>query len=143
MRRALSLAEEAAAADEVPVGAVVHDDNGDIIGEGYNETLTTNDMTAHAEIVALRRAAAACANHRLPNLHITVSLEPCPMCIGAIFHARLSSVTFAADDDKNGACGGVTDLPALPQLNHRTAIHRGLYATEAVALLREFFRARR
>ena len=143
MRRALSLAQQAADAGEVPVGAVVHTAAGDIVGEGQNATIKSQDATAHAEIVALRRACLASANHRLPGLHITVTLEPCAMCAGAILHARLASVVFAAADPKTGACGGVINLFADGRLNHQTECGGGLYAEESAAKLTAFFQARR
>lgn len=143
MRRALHLAGQAAAAGEAPVGAVVHTAAGDIVGEGRNEPIGGCDPTAHAEVVALRRAAAAAGNYRLPGLHIAVTLEPCAMCVGAIFHARLAGVVFAAADPKTGACGGAVDLPAVGKLNHQTIVRGGLLAEESAALLAGFFAARR
>lgn len=143
MRRALVLAQQAADDGEVPVGAVVHTADGDIIGEGHNETITRNDASAHAEIIALRRACSASANYRLPGLHLTVTLEPCPMCAGAIFQARLASVVYAAADPKTGACGGVVNLFADARLNHQTESCGGLYAEQSAALLGNFFQARR
>ena len=143
MRRALALAAAAADAGEVPVGAVIWANDGKIVGEGRNETLAANDIGAHAEMFALRRANAALGNYRLPGLHIAVSLEPCPMCAGAIFQARLATLIFAAADTKTGACGGVVDLSANTRLNHQTTVRGGLFADTAAALLKDFFRCRR
>jgi len=125
------------------VGAVVHDADGNVVAQARNETIVAADMSAHAEMLALRRAAAVCGNHRLPHLRMTVTLEPCPMCVGAIFHARLAAVTYAAADAKTGACGGAVNLAAEAKLNHHTAVCGGLYAEEAAALLRDFFQRRR
>ena len=143
MRRALALATQAAAAGEVPVGAVIYTTAGEVVAEGHNETLTGQDITAHAEMQALRRACGGRKNHRLPDLRMAVTLEPCPMCAGALFQARLASLIFAAADDKTGACGGVVDLAAQPRLNHHTRVRSGLYAVEAAGQLRQFFQQRR
>lgn len=143
MHRALALAVQAAAAGEVPVGAVVYDGQGEIVGEGRNGVIGACDPTAHAEIVALRAAAARRGNFRLADCKIAVTLEPCLMCAGAIFQARLQAVVFAAADPKSGALGGVVNMHAQPLLNHHTAIVGGLLAAEAGELLREFFRIRR
>lgn len=142
MRRALQLAARAAADGEVPVGAAVYDDS-EIIGEGENRMLRDSDPSAHAEIVALRAAAARRGNYRLPECRMAVSLEPCLMCAGAAFHSRLGAVIFAAADDKTGAFGGVVSAHLDKRLNHRTLVAGGLMADEAAALLRDFFRARR
>ena len=143
MRRALVLADKAAMAAEVPVGAVVYSTDGEIIGEGHHATITTHDISAHAEIVALRRACAKVKNYRLPQLHIVVSLEPCPMCVGAIMQARLATLIYAAADPKTGACGSVADLLADSRLNHHTVAYGGLYVDEAAVKLRQFFHQRR
>lgn len=142
MRRALRLAARAAADGEVPVGAAVYDDSG-VVGEGENRVIRDCDPSAHAEIIALRAAAAARRNYRLPECKMAVTLEPCLMCAGAAFHARLRAVVFAAVDPKTGAFGGATSAHLNPLLNHRTAAAGGLLADEAAALLRDFFRARR
>src|SRR6185436_5904770 len=110
MREALALAARAADAGEVPVGAVVVSD-GRIIGRGYNRPIASDDPTAHAEIVALREAAAAMHNYRLPGCELFVTLEPCAMCVGAMIHARVARVVYGARDPKTGACGSVVDLP--------------------------------
>jgi tRNA(adenine34) deaminase len=143
MRRALELARQAEQAGEVPVGAVLVRD-GRIIGEGYNQPIGCHDPTAHAEVVALRAAGQAQANYRLPGSTLYVTLEPCPMCAGAIVHARVARVVFAARDPRTGAAGSVFDLlPSDQRFNHRTSCEGGLLAEEAAELLRQFFRQRR
>ena len=143
MRRALTLAQRAEAQGEVPVGAVLVA-AGEIIGEGWNQPVTAHDPTAHAEIVALRAAALALGNYRLPGTTLYVTLEPCPMCAGAIVHARVAQVLFAARDPRSGAAGSVFDLlPSDARFNHTTRCEGGLMAEESAALLRAFFRARR
>jgi len=142
MLEALALAAEAAAAGEVPVGAVVVKD-GRIIGRGYNRPVTTADPTAHAEIVALREAAAAEGNYRLPGCELYVTLEPCAMCVGAMVHARIARVVYGARDPKTGACGSITDLPALSTFNHHGSFEGGLLAEECGAVLKRFFAERR
>ncbi|MGG4774783.1 tRNA adenosine(34) deaminase TadA [Paenalcaligenes sp. Me52] len=143
MDRALELAMQAWACGEVPVGAVVVDIQGQIIGEGYNRTITTPDPTAHAEVVALRAAASKVGNYRLPGASVYVTLEPCVMCMGAMLHARVGRVVFAATDPKTGACGSVLCLQQHTQLNHQTIVEQGLRETEAADLLRRFFKERR
>lgn len=142
MREALGLAAQAAAAGEVPVGAVVVMD-GAVIGRGCNRPIRAQDPTAHAEVVALREAAAALGNYRLPGCALYVTLEPCAMCVGAMIHARLSQVFYGAPDPKTGACGSVVDLPGVEALNHHTRFEGGLLAVESGALLRQFFAERR
>ena len=142
MREALALAAEAARAGEVPVGAVVVKD-GRIIGRGYNRPITSSDPTAHAEIVALREAAAAERNYRLTGCELYVTLEPCAMCVGAMVHARLARVVYGAADPKTGACGSIVDLPGLATLNHHGRFEGGLLADECGRILREFFAERR
>jgi len=144
MRRALALAEEASDIGEVPVGAVVVGPQGETLGEGGNRTLEQCDITAHAEIVALREAFRRAGNHRLPGCAIYVTLEPCAMCAGAIIAARLSRLVFGARDEKAGACGSKADLfdPALG-LNHHAEVRGGLLAEQSAGLLRDFFEARR
>ncbi len=143
MRRALELARQAEAADEVPVGAVLVAE-GRVLAEGWNRPIGTNDPTAHAEIVALRAAAAALENYRLVGTTLYVTLEPCPMCAGAIVHARVDRVVFAASDPRSGAAGSVFDLlPSDARFNHYTRSDGGVLADEAAAMLRNFFRARR
>lgn len=142
MGRALALAGEAGRRDEVPVGAVVVHD-GRIVGEGWNRPISSRDPTAHAEIVALRRAAEALGAYRIPDTTVYVTLEPCAMCVGAMIHARVQRVVFGAQDPKTGACGGAFDLTAEPSHNHRLAIAGGVLAEDCGELLRAFFRARR
>jgi tRNA(adenine34) deaminase len=142
MRAALALAEEAAIAGEVPVGAVVVLD-GEIVGRGYNHPISAHDPTAHAEIAAMRDAAHRLGNYRLGGCHLYVSLEPCLMCAGAIIHARIAHLIYAARDPKTGACGSVVDAFAERRLNHHTQVHGGVLAVEAGALLQHFFAARR
>jgi tRNA(adenine34) deaminase len=142
MREALGLAAQAAAAGEVPVGAVVVRD-GRVIGRGFNRPISSCDPTAHAEIVALREAAGAEANYRLPGCELYVTLEPCAMCVGAMVHARLARVVFGAADPKTGACGSIVDLPAIARWNHHGVFRGGLLADECGAVLRRFFAERR
>ena len=142
MREALALAREAAALGEVPVGAVLVRE-GKVIGRGFNAPIAGHDPTAHAEMRALRGAAAALGNYRLPDCTLYVTLEPCAMCAGAIQHARLARLVYAAADPKTGACGSVIDLFADARLNHHTAVTPGVLAGESAALLRGFFAARR
>jgi len=142
MRRALALARRAADAGEVPVGAVLV--RGDeVIGEGWNRPIGACDPTAHAEILALRSAAIQVGNYRLVDSTLYVTLEPCPMCAGAIVHARIARVVFGAADPRTGAAGTVFDLLRSSQLNHRAEVTGGVLAEDCGALLREFFRARR
>ena len=143
MRLALDQARQAWAQGEVPVGAVVFNAERECIGQGYNRTITDSDPTAHAEIVALRHAAASSGNYRLPGATVYVTLEPCAMCLGAMLHARIARVVYGAPDPKTGACGGVIDLAAEPRLNHHTQVTGGVLAGECGDLLRQFFRSRR
>ncbi|MBI3045391.1 MAG: tRNA adenosine(34) deaminase TadA [Betaproteobacteria bacterium] len=142
MREALALAREAAAAGEVPVGAVVVKD-GAVIGRGFNQPISSNDPSAHAEMVALREAAARLRNYRLNDCDLFVTLEPCVMCAGAMLHARINRVVYGAADPKTGACGSVIDLFAERRLNHHATVAGGLLAEEAGQLLQNFFSARR
>jgi tRNA(adenine34) deaminase len=142
MREALGLAARAAAEGEVPVGAVVVRD-GAIVGRGYNRPIGSSDPTAHAEIVALREAAAAAGNYRLTGCDLYVTLEPCAMCVGAMVHARIARVVFGARDPKTGACGSIVDLPAIGHWNHHGVFEGGLLADECGAALRAFFADRR
>ena len=142
MREALGLAAQAAAAGEVPVGAVVVRD-GEIVGRGFNRPISSRDPTAHAEIVALREAAERLGNYRLPGCDLYVTLEPCAMCVGAMVHARIARVVFGAADPKTGACGSIVDLPAIAHWNHHGVFSGGLLAEECAALLRGFFAGRR
>ena len=142
MRVALDLAAEAAAAGEVPVGAVVVKD-GRVIGRGYNRPITNSDPTAHAEIVALREAATALGNYRLPGCELYVTLEPCAMCVGAMVHARVARIVYGAADPKTGACGSIVDLPRLASFNHHGIFEGGVLAEECGSVLKQFFAGRR
>jgi tRNA(adenine34) deaminase len=142
MRVALALAEKAGAAGEVPVGAVVVKD-GEIIGRGHNHPIAANDATAHAEIAAIRDAAQRFGNYRLTGCKLYVTLEPCIMCAGAILHARIGRLVYAAADPKTGSCGSVVDVFADTRLNHQTVVTAGLLASDSRALLQAFFSARR
>ena len=143
MRLALAEASAAELAGEVPVGALVFSPTGDILGRGHNSVLRTHDPTAHAELVALRAAALALGNYRLPGCTLVTTLEPCAMCAGAIIHARLATLIYAADDRKAGACGSALNVLHHPSLNHRVTLIRGVLASEASALLTDFFRHKR
>ncbi|MFL6650254.1 MAG: tRNA adenosine(34) deaminase TadA [Sulfurifustaceae bacterium] len=142
MQRALDLARRAEEEGEVPVGAVLVRD-GDVVGEGWNRPIGTRDPTAHAEIVALRTAAERLDNYRLPGSTLYVTLEPCPMCAGALVHARVARVVFGATDSLAGSAGTVFNLLQAETLNHRAAVTGGVLQEECAARLREFFRRRR
>jgi tRNA(adenine34) deaminase len=142
MLEALALARRAAEAGEVPVGAVVVKD-GAVVGRGHNQPVSGRDPTAHAEVVALRDAAANIGNYRLVDCALYVTLEPCAMCAGAIMNARVSRVVYGAADPKAGACGSVVDLFAEGRLNHHAKVAGGVMAAEAGKLLQGFFAARR
>ena len=143
MRRALELAQHAADEhEEVPVGAVLVVD-GEIVGEGWNQSISHHDPSAHAEISALRDAGTRLGNYRFPNSTLYVTLEPCVMCAGAIVHARVARVVFATDDPKTGAAGSVFDTLNSDRHNHRVEVVKGLCANESSNLLRAFFRQRR
>lgn len=142
MRLAMQLAAEAALLGEVPVGAVLVRE-GQIIGRGANAPIRLHDPTAHAEILALRDAAAALGNYRLPNTTLYVSLEPCAMCSGAIQHARVGRLVYGAKDPKTGACGSILNLMSEPRLNHHTQVQGGLLGEECGQILTAFFAERR
>ncbi|WP_295991742.1 tRNA adenosine(34) deaminase TadA [Rugamonas sp.] len=142
MRAALEQAQHAWDLGEVPVGAVVVKD-GVVIARGYNQPIGRHDPTAHAEIVALRAAAEALGNYRLPGCELYVTLEPCVMCSGAMMHARLSRIVYGARDPKTGACGSVLDLFAQGPLNHHAQAVGGVLAEACGDLLKSFFAARR
>ncbi len=142
MRIALELAGQAQEAGEVPVGAVVVK-NGVIVGRGYNRPISAADPTAHAEVMALRDAAQYLRNYRLIDCTLYVTLEPCAMCVGAIFHARIARLVYGASDPKTGACGSVIDLPAELRLNHHMQVTGKVLAEEGGARLKQFFAARR
>jgi tRNA(adenine34) deaminase len=139
---ALDEARSAAEAGEVPVGAVVIE-NGVVVGRGQNRVLRDLDPTAHAEIIALRQAALAVGNYRLTGCELFVTLEPCAMCAGAMIHARLSRLVYAAADPKAGAAGSVLEVLNHPRLNHQMLVTSGELAEESGELLRTFFRQRR
>ncbi len=142
MQLALTQAGFAAAAGEVPVGAIVLCE-AQVIAVGSNAPIGQHDPSAHAEIVALRAAALALGNYRLPDCELFVTLEPCAMCAGAMLQARLKRVVFGASDPKTGAAGSVLDLFANRQLNHQTTVQGGVLAAQCAALLQDFFQRRR
>lgn len=142
MTAALAEARLAAEAGEVPIGAVILH-NGELITRSQNRVLRDNDPTAHAEIVALRAAAHAVGNYRLLGCTLVVTLEPCAMCAGAITHARIARLVYAAPDPKAGACGSVLSVLNHPQLNHQMQVEQGILAGESSELLKSFFRERR
>ena len=142
MREALAEAKAAADAGEVPIGAVVVHE-GKIVGHGQNRVLRDNDPTAHAEIIAMREAAQALGNYRLTDCELYVTLEPCAMCAGAMIHARLARLIYAASDPKAGAVVSVLQVLNHPRLNHQMSVESGLLGDEAGVLLRQFFRERR
>jgi len=142
MQQAIAAAKEAKALGEVPVGAVLVK-NGEVIATGFNQPIGRHDPTAHAEIAALRAAAEALGNYRLPGCTLYVTLEPCAMCAGAMMHARLERVVFGAADPKTGACGSVLNLFAEEKLNHHTTVTQGVLAEECSSLLKTFFAERR
>jgi tRNA(adenine34) deaminase len=143
MLEALALAQRAYDAGEVPVGAVLVDAAGAVLSAAANAPIATHDPTAHAEIVALRGAGRALGNYRLPGCTLYVTLEPCPMCVGALVHARIARIVFAAADPNTGACGSAFDLAGSGKLNHRIAVTGGVLAEQSAALLRAFFAERR
>jgi tRNA(adenine34) deaminase len=142
MGRAIELAREAARAGEVPVGALVVRE-GVMLGEGWNRPIVSHDPTAHAEVAALRAAAKATSNYRLPGATLYVTIEPCAMCAGALIHARIARLVFGAREPRAGAVASNLQLLDAPFLNHRVEWNEGVRATEAADLLRDFFRARR
>jgi tRNA(Arg) A34 adenosine deaminase TadA len=144
MRQALALADRAQHEDdEIPVGALLVGADGQLLAEGWNRNISERDPSAHAEIVAMRKAGQALGNHRLLGSTLYVTLEPCAMCAMAMVHARVGRVVFAASDPKTGACGSVFDLLADPRHNHRVAVQGGLFAEEAGTRLTDYFRAKR
>ncbi|WP_133478330.1 tRNA adenosine(34) deaminase TadA [Cognatilysobacter segetis] len=144
MREALALAAHARdSEDEIPVGALVVDARGEVIGRGWNRNIGEHDPSAHAEIVAMRQAGRAVGNHRLVGATLYVTLEPCPMCAMALIHGRLARVVFGAFDPKTGAAGSVFDLLGDPRHNHRVEVAGGVLGDEAGAMLTAYFRAKR
>jgi len=142
MAAALAEARLADDAGEVPIGAVVVYDGG-IIARGQNSVIRLNVPTAHAEIIALRKAAHLLGNYRINGCTLYVTLEPCAMCAGAMIHARIDRLVYAAADPKAGACGSVLSVLNHPQLNHQMKVEQGILANESAELLRSFFRKRR
>ena len=142
MRRALELARHAESLGEVPVGAVLVAADG-LVAEGWNAPVKSSDPTAHAEIQALRAAGRALRNYRLPGTTLYVTMEPCPMCAGALVHARVSRLVFGVNDYRAGAAGTVFDIVRAPDLNHRIAVTGGILETECRSLVQDFFRSRR
>jgi tRNA(adenine34) deaminase len=142
IQAALEQAREAAAAGEIPVGAIITS-GGKVIATGQNRTIRDCDPSAHAEVVALREACLAQANYRLTDATLYVTLEPCAMCLGAIMQARLSRVVFGAYDPKAGAAGSAVDLTESPAFNHRIEVMGGVIADECGEVLQDFFRSRR
>ena len=142
MRKAILLAREARNKGEVPVGAVLVRD-GDLIGEGFNCPIGSADPGAHAEMIALRQAGRALGNYRLPESTLYVTLEPCPMCAGAMIHARVRRVVFGAPDPRSGSAGSVMDILRCDRLNHRCEVSSGILREECAEILTAFFKARR
>ena len=142
MEEALRAAQRGLEIGEVPVGAVVVR-NGQVVGRGWNRNISNCDPTAHAEIVALREAAALVGNHRLGDCELFVTIEPCAMCAGALVHARLQRLVYGADDPKAGAVHSVFEVLNHPALNHRMEVSGGLLATKCAALMQDFFKRRR
>lgn len=143
MQRALGEARAAAADGEVPIGAVVVDDTGEVVATGRNRRERGHDATAHAEILAIREAGRRLGSWRLTGCSLIVTLEPCAMCAGAVVLARLDTLVFGATDPKAGAVGSLYDIPADPRLNHRPKVVGGVLADPCGDVLRDFFRARR
>jgi tRNA(adenine34) deaminase len=142
MRLALDQARRAAAAGEVPVGAVVIV-GGEVVGIGFNQPIASTDPTAHAEIMALRAAARAAGNYRLTGATLCVTVEPCLMCVGAMVHARIGTLVYGADEPKSGAIVSAMRAHEAPGLNHRVVVVGGVLAADCRALIQEFFQARR
>lgn len=142
MRMAIEQAQLAAQAGEVPVGAILVKD-GQVISKAFNKPIATHDPSAHAEMLALREAALAEQNYRIPGSTLYVTLEPCAMCSGAMLHARVDRVVYGAPDPKTGAAGSVLDLFSSKQINHQTSVEGGIMSEECGQLLRDFFKGRR
>ena len=142
MEEALRCAQRALEMEEVPVGAIVVLE-GRTVGRGWNRNLTASDPTAHAEIVALREAGATIGNHRLGDCELFVTIEPCPMCAGAMLHARIKRLVYGSDDPKAGAVSSVIQVVNHPQLNHKLEVRSGVLAGRSAELLQTFFKSRR
>jgi tRNA(adenine34) deaminase len=143
MRAALAQAARGAEAGEVPVGALVVGPDGRILSRAFNRPISSGDPTAHAEILALRKAAKRAGNYRLAGCTLVVTLEPCPMCAGAAVHARIAEIVYGATDPKTGAVRSLYGLADDPRLNHACALTPGVLADECAAMLKAFFRSRR
>ena len=142
MSQAISLANQAALAGEVPVGAVIVK-QGVVVGSGFNQPITTKDSSAHAEIVAIRQACQTLGNYRLPGCDMYVSLEPCMMCVGALIHARINRLIYAASEPRAGAIHSRMRLPESDFINHKISCHGGLLKEQSAQLLKDFFSSRR
>ena len=143
MKMALGEAHKARQKQEVPIGAVLVSENSELLSAAHNQTITRQDPTAHAEILALRQAAAKVGNYRLLNTTLYVTVEPCPMCMGAAIHARVSQVVFGTRDPKWGAAGSLYHFGADQRFNHQPAVINGIYENECTQLMQDFFRAKR
>ena len=143
VRHAMTLAKRAESLGEVPVGAVIVDGDGCIIGEGWNTPITDHDPSAHAEMNAVRAAARQRSNYRVIDATLYVTLEPCPMCAGLLVHSRVSRIVFGAYDTKTGAAGSVMNITSHPALNHQLSVTGGILADECAAQLSTFFKRRR
>ena len=142
MRMAIEQAQLAAQSGEVPVGAVLVR-NGEVVAKAFNKPIANHDPSAHAEMLAMRQAALAEENYRIPGSTLYVTLEPCAMCSGAMLHARIERVVYGAPDPKTGAAGSVLDLFASKQINHQTSVEGGIMGEECGQILRDFFKGRR
>ncbi len=143
MRLALNQAELAAAAGEVPVGALIVSESGDVLAQAHNRPVCSHDPTLHAEVAVIREAAMKAGNYRLTGTTLYVTIEPCCMCAGAMLHARISRVVFGAWDEKAGACGSVYDIVRDKRLNHRLEVVSGVLGQECSRILKDFFRQKR
>ena len=143
MKEALKEADKGFGEGEVPVGAVIADAGGVVIARAHNQPISKCDPTAHAEILALREAGLFCQNYRLEGATLAVTIEPCPMCMGAAVHARIARLVFGAPDPKWGAAGSLYNLAADNRLNHWIEVHRGIMEEECLSLMRGFFQSRR
>ncbi len=143
MNLALDQAKMAAEKDEVPVGAILVDQDGTVIGQGYNQPISLTDPTAHAEIIALRQGAETMGNYRLTHASLYVTIEPCIMCMGAIIHARIARLIFGAADPKWGAAGSLYDIASDQRLNHQPDVVPGILAETSAELIRSFFKRKR
>ena len=143
MELALEEAEKGFSEGEVPVGAVVVHEDGTILASAHNRPIALNDPTAHAEVLAIRAAAASRGNYRLPGATLVVTIEPCPMCVGAALNARISRLVFGAEDPKAGAAGSLFDMARDQRLNHRMEVFAGVLGSECARLVQDFFALRR